>query len=81
MADLETFDLERFGVPVSNKENKQLEAAVKEKEKHITSCQIKVDLHKERIDAVTEHLKNVKQEFNHTLVRKGASYSYIDRVG
>ena len=70
MNDIEsTLDLERFGVPVSNKENKQLEAAVKEREKQISDGQIKVDLHKERIEAITEHLKNVKQELHHTLVR------------
>jgi len=63
-------DLERFGVPVSNKENKKLEALVKEKEKELSSCQINVDLHRERVEAIAGHLKNVKQELGHTLVRK-----------
>ena len=71
MADMEsTLDLERFGVPISNKENKKLEAVVKEKEKEILNRQNNVDLYRDRIEAITGHLKNVKQELGHTLVRK-----------
>lgn len=62
-------DLERLGLPVTNKENKKLEVEVQEKEKEIALHLIKVEEHEERIQAITEHSKNVKQELQHTQVR------------
>ena len=40
------------------------------KQKEILSNKDKVEEHKERIDAINEHLKNVVQELQHTQVKK-----------
>lgn len=61
-------DLENLGLPISNPENKQLEAQVRSKEKQITELQRKADEHKDRIQAITDHLKNVRQELQQTQV-------------
>ena len=61
-------DLDIPGLQASNKENEQLEAEVQEKQKYIGNYQIKLDQHQERIQAITDHLKNVKQELQHTQV-------------
>lgn len=67
--DLEgEIDLEQLGLPISNTENKLLEAEVQRKQKDLTAHQGKIGQHKERIQAVGDHLKNVKQEFQHTQV-------------
>ena len=61
-------DLENLGLPISNAENKQLEAQVQQKEKQITSLQRRADEHKDRIQAITDHLRNVRQELQQTQV-------------
>ena len=61
-------DLESLGLHVSNRENKQLEDEIREKRKEINVHQVKLDQHEERIHAITNHLKNVKQELQHTQV-------------
>ena len=61
-------DLEQLGLPISNTENKLLEAELQQKEKEATTYQIKIDEHKNRIQAITDHLKNVKKELQHTQV-------------
>ncbi len=61
-------DLENLGLPISNTENKQLETQVQQKEKQITLLQRKADEHKDRIQAITDHLKNVRQELQQTQV-------------
>ncbi len=61
-------DLENLGLPISNAENKQLEAQIQQKEKRITFLQRKANEHKDRIQAVTDHLKNVRQELHQTQV-------------
>lgn len=67
--DLEgEIDLEQLGLPISNTENKLLEAEVQRNQKEVAAHQAKIDQHKERIQAVGDHLKNVKQELQHTQV-------------
>lgn len=67
--DLESgIDLEHLGLPVSNTENKILEAEVQKKQKDISLHDTKVLENKERIQAISDHLKNVKQELQHTQV-------------
>ncbi len=61
-------DLEQLGLPVSNTENKWLEAEVQKKQKDLSANEERVDQHKERIQAISDHLKNVKQELHHTQV-------------
>lgn len=67
--DLEgEIDLEQLGLPISNTENKLLETEVQRKEKDLAAHQVKISQHKERIQAVGDHLRNVKQELQHTQV-------------
>lgn len=61
-------DLERLGLPISNTENKLLEAELQKKQKAVSSHEIKISEHRDRIQAVGDHLKNVKQELQHTQV-------------
>ena len=61
-------DLDRLGLPVANTENKQLEAEVQRKEKEINSLQLQIEEHKDRTQAISDHLKNVRQEVQHTQV-------------
>ena len=62
-------DLEQLGLPIANTENKQLEAGVQKKEKEISKVQLQVDEHKDRVQAINDHLRNVRQELQHTQVR------------
>ncbi len=62
------FDLEHLGLPISNTENKILEAEVQKKQKEVSLHDGKIEENKERIQAISDHLKNVKQEFQHTQV-------------
>ena len=61
-------DLERLGLPVANTENKLLETEVQRKEKEISSLQLHIDEHKDRIQAIGDHLRNVRQELQQTQV-------------
>ena len=61
-------DIEQLGLPVSNTENKLLEAEVQRKQKEVSVHQTKIDQHADRTQAISEHLKNVKQELHHTQV-------------
>ncbi len=69
-------DLENLGLPISNTENKQLETQVQQKEKQITLLQRKADEHKDRIQAITDHLKNVRQELQQTQVCSWSKYLF-----
>ena len=62
------FDMGGMGLPVANKENKKLEAEVQRKEREIAALQLQVDVHKDRTQAIRDHLKNVRQELQHTQV-------------
>ncbi|XP_064615155.1 coiled-coil domain-containing protein 39-like [Liolophura sinensis] len=57
---------EGFSMPVANKENKYLEDEVTQKQRsvvrHINDLEVTTD----RITAMAEHLKNVRQELQHT---------------
>ena len=61
-------DLDRLGLPVANTENKLLEAEVQGKEKEINSLQLNIDEHKDRVQAISDHLRNVRQELQQTQV-------------
>ena len=62
-------DLEQLGLPVANAENKLLEAEVQRKENEINSLQLQIDEYKDRVQAVSDHLRNVRQELQQTQVR------------
>lgn len=64
----EDIDLENLGLHISNAENKNLEAKVQKREKEISSLQRKADDHQDRIQAISDHLKNVRQELQQTQV-------------
>ena len=66
-------DLEQLGLPISNTENKLLEADIQRKQKELSAHQAKTEQHKERIQVISDHLKNVKQELHHTQVFAAAS--------
>ena len=61
-------DLDQLGLPVANTENKQLEAEVQRKEREINSLQLQIDENKDRVQAISDHLKNVRQELQQTQV-------------
>lgn len=66
-------DLESLGLPIANDENKKLEADVQRKEKEISRLQLQIDEHSDRIQAISDHLKNVRQELQQTQVGSGVS--------
>lgn len=57
---------EGIAMPVANLENKQLENEVSDSQKNITSHKEQLDEHSDRIYAMSEHLRNVQQELQHT---------------
>ncbi|XP_030631762.1 coiled-coil domain-containing protein 39 [Chanos chanos] len=57
---------DRFAIPVANAENKALLDEIQRKLKERSSIENKSAEHKDRINAMTEHLKNVRQELGHT---------------
>lgn len=54
-----------FAIPVANAENKALEEQIRKKQKDILNLDNKLNKHKDVINALTEHLKNLKQEVSH----------------
>ncbi|XP_051989389.1 coiled-coil domain-containing protein 39-like isoform X1 [Xyrauchen texanus] len=57
---------EGFSIPVANAENKALEEELKRKQKERLILENKLNKYKDIINAVTEHLKNLRQEVSHT---------------
>ncbi|KAK7484760.1 hypothetical protein BaRGS_00024045, partial [Batillaria attramentaria] len=57
---------EGLSMPVANAENKQLEDEVQRKQQMITQNQNDLNETEDRVFAMTEHLKNVRQELLHT---------------
>ncbi|MBN3319607.1 CCD39 protein, partial [Atractosteus spatula] len=57
---------EGFAIPVANAENKALENELQKKQKEKTNLENRLSEYKDRIQAMTDHLKNVKQELLHT---------------
>lgn len=63
-------DIEHLSLPISNEANKQLEEEVYERQKEISSLKQFISDHNDRINVLTDHLKNVKQEFTLTQVTR-----------
>uniref|UniRef100_A0A8C4SKZ7 Coiled-coil domain-containing protein 39 n=1 Tax=Erpetoichthys calabaricus TaxID=27687 RepID=A0A8C4SKZ7_ERPCA len=57
---------EGFAIPVANTENKTLEEELKKKQAENAQLENKMSEFEDRISAMSEHLKNVRQELNHT---------------
>ncbi|KAK2144272.1 hypothetical protein LSH36_772g01071 [Paralvinella palmiformis] len=57
---------EGMTIPVANAENKILEEEILKKQKDITSLQKELSENEDRVHAMTSHLKNVRQELQHT---------------
>ncbi|KAL7879534.1 hypothetical protein SRHO_G00017880 [Serrasalmus rhombeus] len=57
---------EGFTIPVPNAANKALEEKLQRKQKEKASIDNKLSENKDRINAMTEHLKNVQLELSHT---------------
>ncbi|XP_067309269.1 coiled-coil domain-containing protein 39 [Pseudorasbora parva] len=55
-----------FALPVANAENKALEEELQRKQKEQLNLENKLNKYKDVINALTEHLKNLKQELSHT---------------
>lgn len=68
--DVESLEM---GLPISNAENKKLEAEVQRKEREITAFQRQTEHLRDRVQAMGDHLKNVQQELQQTQVQ----YYYI----
>ena len=66
--DVMDIDLDGMVLPVANEENKFLEIEVQRKQKLISELDNQVAEYNERVDAVREHMKNVRQELQHTQV-------------
>ena len=75
-------DMGGMALPVANEENKKLETGVRRKEREIAALQLQIDEHKDRAQAIRDHLKNVRQELQHTQVASVTqSYMYsMNRV-
>jgi len=67
MMDMD-IDLDRMGLAVANEENKLLEAEVQQKQKLIGEINGQLSEYSERVAAMREHMKNVRQELQHTQV-------------
>nr|XP_014341535.1 PREDICTED: coiled-coil domain-containing protein 39 isoform X2 [Latimeria chalumnae] len=57
---------EGFAIPVANEENKALEDQLQENQKEKVNLENQVTEYEDRIHAMAEHLKNVRQELSHT---------------
>ncbi|MGH0172070.1 UNVERIFIED_CONTAM: hypothetical protein FKN15_002605 [Acipenser sinensis] len=57
---------EGFAIPVADAENKVLEDELKKKQKEKANLENKLSEFEDRIHAMAEHLKNVRQELSHT---------------
>ncbi|XP_048844372.1 coiled-coil domain-containing protein 39 isoform X2 [Brienomyrus brachyistius] len=57
---------EGFAIPVANAENKALEDELLRKQKEKSDLDGKLCTHRDKIQAMGEHLKNVRQELSHT---------------
>uniref|UniRef100_A0A672NS84 Coiled-coil domain-containing protein 39 n=1 Tax=Sinocyclocheilus grahami TaxID=75366 RepID=A0A672NS84_SINGR len=55
-----------FAIPVANAENKALEEGLQKKQKEQFNLGDKINKNKDVINALTEHLKNLRQEVSHT---------------
>uniref|UniRef100_A0A673N940 Coiled-coil domain-containing protein 39 n=1 Tax=Sinocyclocheilus rhinocerous TaxID=307959 RepID=A0A673N940_9TELE len=55
-----------FAIPVANAENKALEEGLQKKQKEQLNLENKINKNKDVINALTEHLKNLRQEVSHT---------------
>ncbi|XP_065841210.1 coiled-coil domain-containing protein 39-like [Oscarella lobularis] len=63
MAD---FVVDEATVPVANEENKRLQAEVQRKQKDIASLEAQIEEHNERIQSLSDHMKNIRQEQQHS---------------
>ena len=61
-------ELETLALPISSAENKQLENEVHAKQLEIEQLSNNVEENQDRINVITDHLKNVKQELQLTQV-------------
>jgi len=57
---------EGMTIPVANAENKILEDEVQQKQKEIIRLQNELSVNEDRVYAISSHLKNVRQELQHT---------------
>uniref|UniRef100_A0A8B9HS65 Coiled-coil domain-containing protein 39 n=1 Tax=Astyanax mexicanus TaxID=7994 RepID=A0A8B9HS65_ASTMX len=55
-----------FAIPVANARNKALEEELQRKLKKKANIENELSQHEDRISAMTEHMKDVKQELSHT---------------
>ncbi|KAF4116807.1 hypothetical protein G5714_001360 [Onychostoma macrolepis] len=55
-----------FAIPVADAENKALEKELQKKQKEQLNLENKINKNKDVINALTEHLKNLRQEVSHT---------------
>uniref|UniRef100_A0A8C1KT79 Coiled-coil domain-containing protein 39 n=1 Tax=Cyprinus carpio TaxID=7962 RepID=A0A8C1KT79_CYPCA len=55
-----------FAIPVADAENKALEEELQKKQKEQLNLENKINNNKDVINALTEHLKNLRQEVSHT---------------
>ncbi|XP_061099981.1 coiled-coil domain-containing protein 39-like [Conger conger] len=55
-----------FAIPVANAENKALQEEIVKKQKENSILEAKISEHKDKIQALSDHLKNVRQELSHT---------------
>ena len=58
--------LPRISVPVANEENKLLEEDIQSKTTLVLKLRAELTENEDRIYAIQEHMKNVRQEFQHT---------------
>ncbi|XP_021365244.1 coiled-coil domain-containing protein 39-like [Mizuhopecten yessoensis] len=69
---------EGLSMPVANADNKKLEDQVQQKQRKIVSNKNNVEEIEDRLHAMSEHLKNVRQELGHTQGLTGARNKEIE---
>lgn len=57
---------EGLTIPVANAPNKFLEAEVQKKQRQVVALQNELSSNEDRVHAILEHLKNIRQELQHT---------------
>ena len=78
----EAIDVEslEMGLPITNEENKKLEAEVQRKEREISALQRQAENIHDRVQAMGDHLKNVQQELQQTQVQYHSSITLCNRL-
>eukprot|EP00118_Oscarella_pearsei_P001072 m.6513 g.6513 ORF g.6513 m.6513 type:complete len:941 (+) comp16077_c0_seq2:56-2878(+) len=63
---MDDFGMDGAAIPVANEENKRLQAEVERKQKEIASLEAQIEVYDGSVQALNDHMKNVRQEGQHS---------------